>query len=167
MQSRRIALAASCIVAGSLALAACDNKGHSHDPEPARGAAADGHAHGKDDGHAHGKDNGHAHGAVTQLGEQAVGGFTVKASRDGELKPGGDAPIDVWITGGAAKIAAVRFWIGAEDAAGSVKARADLEKDNWHTHVEVPNPLPAESKLWVEIEAEGGAKTVAGFALRP
>ena len=43
--------------------------------------------------------------------------------------------------------------------------KAEIETDNWHTHAEVPNPLPADSKLWVEIEAEGGAKTLAGFAL--
>jgi hypothetical protein len=160
MQTFRTLVAASCLFAGSLALVACDGKDHSH------GTATSGAKPKADDhGHAHG--DGHTHGPVTQLGEQTAGGYTVKASRDGELKPGGDAPIDVWITGGAAKIAAVRFWIGTEDAAGAVKAKAELEKDNWHTHVEVPSPLPAESKLWVEIEAEGGEKTLAGFALQP
>ena len=127
-----------------------DHADHDHDHDHAAPAAAE--------------DAGHAHGATTQLGEQELGGYKIKASRDGDVKAGGDVPIDVWVTGGA-KIASVRFWIGTEDAKGSLKAKAEIETDNWHTHAEVPNPLPADSKLWVEIEAEGGAKTLAGFAL--
>jgi hypothetical protein len=46
-----------------------------------------------------------------------------------------------------------------------MKAKAELEKDNWHTHAEVPDPLPAGSKLWVEVELESGSKSVAGFEL--
>lgn len=108
--------------------------------------------------------SGHSHGETTELGEQELGGYKIKASRDGDVKAGGDVPIDVWVTGGA-KIASVRFWIGTEDAKGSLKAKAELETDNWHVHAEVPEPLPADSKLWVEIEAEDGTKTIAGFAL--
>lgn len=48
-----------------------------------------------------------------------------------------------------------------------MKAKAELEHTtNWHTHAEVPNPLPAGAKLWVEIEAEGGAKYVVSFDLK-
>lgn len=122
--------------------------------------------------HAHKDDDGHDHGATTLLGEQTVGGeagFTIKASRDGQIVAGKDAAIDVWVTapgGGPAKVASVRFWIGTQDAKGSVKAKAELEKDNWHTHAEIPSPLPAGSQLWVEVEAEGGTKSVAGFDLK-
>ena len=106
------------------------------------------------------------HGATTALGEKTAGVYVIKASRDGDVTPGKDVPIDVWVTG-AGKVAAVRFWIGTEDAKGSLKAKAELEKDNWHTHAEVPNPLPVGSKLWVEIESDTGAKTRAGFELTP
>jgi hypothetical protein len=106
------------------------------------------------------------HGATTALGEKTAGVYAIKASRDGDVTPGKDLAIDVWITG-AAKVATVRFWIGTEDARGSIKAKAELEKDNWHTHAEVPNPLPAGSKLWVEIESDTGEKTRAGFELTP
>jgi hypothetical protein len=85
------------------------------------------------------------------------------------VKAGGEAPIDVWVTGGP-KVAAVRFWIGTEDAKGSLKAKAVIENadqpNHWHTHAEIPDPLPAGSKLWVEIEAEGGAKSVISFDLK-
>lgn len=142
-------------------LGGCEKK-----PAPAAGAPSTHNDHApKDDG-------GHDHGATTQLGEQTVGGeggFTIKASRDGQIVAGKDAAIDIWVTapgGGPAKVTSVRFWIGTEDAKGSVKAKAELERDNWHTHAEIPSPLPADSKLWVEVEAEGGTKSVVGFDLK-
>lgn len=124
----------------------------------------DGHEHG--DGHDHDHDDGHDHGATTQLGEQSAGGFTIKASRDGEIVAGKDAAIDTWVTGGTDKVVAVRFWVGTQDAKGSVKAKAELEKDNWHTHAEIPSPLPAGSRLWVEVVTDKGEKHVAGFDLK-
>ncbi len=108
---------------------------------------------------------GHEHGTTTELGEQESGGFKVKASRDGSVKAGVDAAIDVWVNGGKAGNA-VRFWIGTEDAKGSIKAKAEVEVDHWHTHAEVPNPLPAGSKLWVEVDGDGGAKAVVSFDLK-
>lgn len=157
--TRPIVFAAGLAVATTLALVpACDSRS----PNPASSAPTPGPVAGSDTHDTAGESG---HGPTTPLGEQVVDGFTVKASRDGDVKPGGDAPIDVWISGGSAKITAVRFWIGTEDAKGSVKARAEIERDNWHTHAEVPNPLPEGSRLWVEIEAEGGAKTIAGFDL--
>ena len=72
--------------------------------------------------------------------------------------------------GGTAKATAVRFWIGTQDAKGSIKAKAEVEdpKDpnRWHVHAEIPNPLPAASKLWVEIESSTGEKHVVGFDLK-
>jgi hypothetical protein len=135
--------------------------GHDHGA-PTANKPAD--AHGDHD-HA----DGHDHGPTTQLGEQTGAGFAIKASRDGEVVAGKDAAIDVWVTaagGGAAKVAAVRIWIGTQDAKGSVKAKAELEKDNWHTHVEIPSPLPAGSKLWVEVESDKGEKVIVSFDLK-
>jgi len=107
-------------------------------------------------------------GEVIALGTSKLGTFEVRASRDRvEFKPGGDAPIDVWIDGGVGKgVTAVRFWIGTQDAKGSIKAKADIEDGKWHTHTEVPSPIPAGSKLWVEVEESGGKKTVGSFDLK-
>ena len=134
---------------------------HDHDHDH---AAAD-HDHAAA-GQDHAKPNdGHEHGTTTELGEQESGGFKVKASRDGSVKAGADAAIDVWVNGGKAGNA-VRFWIGTEDAKGSIKTKAEVEVDHWHTHAEVPNPLPAGSKLWVEVDGDGGAKAVVSFDLK-
>lgn len=113
-------------------------------------------------------------GKVIALGEGVYGPYRVKATRDeGDIKPGGDAPIDVWVDpadASAPKVVAVRFWVGPADAQGSARAKAEIEdpKDpnRWHTHADVPNPLPPGSKLWVEIEDEKGARTVASFDLK-
>jgi hypothetical protein len=155
----------------TLALTGC---GESKPAPTAKGTAAEnhGHAHGSGGEHQdHAKpapapDDDHGHGVVVQLGEQQVAGFTVRASRDGKLEGASDSPIDVWITGGTGKVKSVRFWVGTEDAKGSVKAKAELERDNWHTHAELPSPMPADSKLWVEFEVEGGGKQLVGFDLK-
>ena len=110
-------------------------------------------------------------GAIIELGSATIGAFPVRASRDqGEIKAGGDAPIDVWLTGGdLSSVTAVRFWIGTESGAESVKAKADIEipaePNHWHTHAEVPSPIPAGSKLWVEIES-AGQKQIGSFELK-
>lgn len=137
--------------------------GHSHASGDAHGDHDHDHDHAAG-GEMHGDD--HHHGPTTALGEKDAGAFKVRASRDGEIKAGSDAPIDVWVTGGTEKVSAVRFWIGVESAKGSVKARAELEKDNWHTHADVPSPLPAGSALWVEIETDKGSKVLVSFDLK-
>jgi hypothetical protein len=101
------------------------------------------------------------------LGEKTVGSLKLVATMDAPVKAagGGDGAFDVVITGGKPK--AVRFWVGTEDAKGSVKAKAEEETtDNWHTHAEVPSPLPAGSKFWVEVEPPTGEKFVESFDLK-
>lgn len=111
------------------------------------------------------------HGTPIELGTATAGEFSLRAARDeGAITPGGDSPIDVWVTGGTTKVVAVRFWIGTEDAKGSIKAKAEIEfpaePNHWHTHAEVPNPIPSGSKLWVEIEDDKGGRSVASFDLK-
>jgi hypothetical protein len=94
-----------------------------------------------------------------------AGGLKLLATMDEPVKPGGEGAFDVVITGGKPK--AVRFWVGTESAEGSVRAKAEEETtDNWHTHAEVPNPLPPGSKFWVEVEPPAGEKFTTSFDLR-
>ncbi|MGE3108160.1 MAG: hypothetical protein AB7G11_09985 [Phycisphaerales bacterium] len=161
-------LAALLITAGLCCVPACDKK-----PAPGNTAPAntrnDDHDHAPGDGHDH-----HDHAAVIDLGATTIGPFEVRASRDqGDLVAGKEAAINVTVSpapGATATVAAVRSWIGAEDANGSVKTKADIEDpknpNRWHTHAEIPSPLPAGSKLWVEIEDDKGAKSVGSFDLK-
>ena len=160
-------LGVSCCALSLAVFAGCEKK-----DAAAPAAKAGDHSH--DGDHAHDHDHDHAkagsmnkddgHGETTQMGEQKAGPYTVKVSRDGDIKPGGDVPVDIWVDGGS-KGKAVRFWFGTEDGKGSLKAKCEVEDGHWHTHGEVPNPMPEGSKLWVEIEGEDGTKTVVGFAI--
>lgn len=115
---------------------------------------------------------GHGSGQVIELGTNTIGPYSARASRDqGDILAGKDAPIDVWVDGAnAPKVAAVRFWIGSEDAKKSIKARAEIEfpdqPNHWHTHAEIPDPLPEGARLWVEIEDEKGVVTRGSFELK-
>lgn len=163
-----VMLSAASLAALAVPIVGCEKKAAPTKPAAGTPAPADhGHDHGPGDGH------GHSHGGeVVALGEQTIGGFQAKATRDGgPVVAGKDAGIDVTVTPtGAGKVRAVRFWIGGQDAKGSVKAKAEIEDpkepNRWHTHAEVPNPLPTGSKLWVEIEDEAGATSVGSFDLK-
>jgi len=152
-------------------LPGCGNAGSGDDHDHADHDHADhDHDHGDHAGHDH-DDHDHmmvADHEMRMLGEQTVDGMTVKASRDDvEFTAGGEAPIDVWVDGGDGKgvgVTAVRFWIGTEDGRGSVKAKAAIEGDHWHTHAEIPATLPEGAKLWVEIE-RGDERSTTSFDL--
>jgi hypothetical protein len=135
-------------------------KPDAHDHEHAKG---DKHDHA--DGEKHDHDD-HGHGDAAELGTATVSGFTVKVMQEGEIAEGKDAAFEISVTGGSAKPSAVRAWIGAENAQGSVKGKAEVEGDGYHLHVEVPKPIPAAAKLWVEIEGDRGTKVVTSFALK-
>lgn len=156
-------LAFSLALAAGIALG-CDKDNHKHDGK-------DGHDHSKDakpattgGGGDKPKTGDHA-GAVT-LGETTVAGLKVTAKQDEPIKAGGEGAFDLIITGypAGAKPKAVRFWVGTESGEGSAKAKADEQTpDNWHTHVEVPNPIPAGAKFWAEIEPAAGEKFKVSF----
>lgn len=137
--------------------AKADDHGHDHGPSGERAAPKPGHS-----------------GTVIALGEQTIGSFSAKATRnEGQIVAGKDAPIDVTVTpaaGTSGKVVAVRLWIGSQDAKGSVKAKAEIENpqepDCWHVHAEIPNPMPAGSMLWVEIEDDKGGTSVGSFDLK-
>lgn len=163
---RHISLLGAVLVIGLPAvLAACEKKTATRPGAKPPATISTGTKH---DGHDHADGDKHdEHGPVVELGSVAVGSFQVKASRDGGITAGREAPVDLWVTSGAgAKVGAVRAWIGTQDANGSTKAKMDLEKDNYHNHVEVPKPLPTGSMLWIEIEDDKGVKALGSVDLK-
>lgn len=160
----------SVIALGAMILAGCEQKptqSNSGTTPPSGGAAKKDAAEPKKDAAGEPKtEPGHG-GEVIELGDTTIDGMKVRTSRDkGEIKAGGDAPIDIWIDGGLGSAASVRFWIGIESAKGSLKAKAEDENGHWHTHGQIPDPLPADSKLWVEIEHKDGKKSLVSFDLK-
>ena len=131
--------------------------GHPHDAKPAASATQPGATipAGNPD-----------HPNQVVLGETTAGGLKFKALQDEPVTPGGEGAFDLQITGYPAggKPKAVRFWVGNETGDGSTKAKAEEEKpDNWHTHAEVPKPIPAGSKFWAEVEPATGEKFKVSF----
>lgn len=171
MQTIRSMMIVTSLTAGVglLAMTGC-GKSDSHDHGSGSSATTTakqgdhGHAHDHDHDHSHG--HGHSHGPNVPLGEQTISGLTIKPTLEGEIKAGQEASFDMKITGGQGKPAAVRLWIGSQDGRGALRARGEAEKDGWHAHVEVPNPIPADAKLWVEVEPASGEKVLAGFDLK-
>lgn len=108
-------------------------------------------------------DYGHASDAV--LGTAAIGAWTVKAS--GEIQAGKEAHLDIELSGSAEKPIAVRVWIGTRDGKGTMKSKADGEGLEFHAHADVPNPIPAEAQLWIEIEDVKGGKFLGSISLKP
>ena len=156
MKLSHLILCGALAVAGGL-VACKQSQPDSSGDESAEAPQNGGHSH--DDAEVEGH-----HGPSLPLGTSDIGPFSVRAARDeGEITPGGDAPIDVWVEADHESVVAVRFWIGTEDASGSIKARAAIENpdtpNHWHTHAMVPDLMPEGAMLWVEIETADGRHT--------
>jgi ABC-type Zn2+ transport system substrate-binding protein/surface adhesin len=154
------------------AIAIAGASGCNDDPQPAPNPPvasekpkADAHDHDHDhaDGEKHAHDEDHAN--PLDLGTKTMAGLTLKAIQEEPVKAGGEGAFRLLITGGKPK--AVRFWVGAENGQGSVKAKAEEDTtDNWHTHIEIPDPLPSGSQFYAEVEPQTGAKFTVSFDLK-
>lgn len=156
--TRPVVLASA--IAAAFAFASCEKKPPAQPaPTPTTGTQT------KGDGHDHDHD-GHDHTTEIALGTQAIGGYQVAVTLAGKAEAGKEAHVEITLTDGTGKPAAVRAWIGAQDGAGSVKSRADAEGDGYHAHADAPDPLPAGSRLWVEVEDAQGKTAAGGFDLK-
>lgn len=88
-----------------------------------------------------------ASGDQTHLEPILLAPYTVKALHIGEVTKG---HFNLYVEGG--EIAAIRAWVGDESATQVVVTKAEFEVDHHCAHIEVPQPIPATAKLWVEIE---------------
>lgn len=135
----------------------CEGKGHNdgdgHDHSKPAAGAGGGHDHGE-----------HGHGEGGPLGTVTIGAWSVNVS--GEVKAGREAHLDIELSGNSARPAAVRVWIGSQDGRGAMKQKADGDGKDFHAHTDVPNPIPANAKLWIEIEDAKGLKTLGSVDLK-
>jgi hypothetical protein len=121
------------------------------------------------DGHNHSTD-GHADehaGPKQDLGKQDIAGYTIQVNQLGAVKAGEEVIFVITVSGGTGEPKAVRAWVGVESGEGSIRTSAEEEKEGeWHAHHKVSKPLPARSKLWVEVEAASGKKK-GSFDFKP
>ena len=112
-------------------------------------------------------DDDHTEATIHTLGSVTIKSYTLAASQIGKVEAGKEATFNFALTkpDGTAEPTAIRVWIGIADAKGSVKAKTHKHDDRIEVHVETPDPIPADSKLWVEVEA-AGEKTSASIAYK-
>lgn len=153
------------LLASALIIAGCESQ---NKPERFR-AEADSHAgHNHDHDHDHDHDHHHHHdGEHLELGTATTAGITYEAIQIGELdEDSHEQVIEIVLTEGSPRPAAARIWIGTEDAEGSVKTRAEGSGNMFDVHVELPESLPADSRLWVEMENSQGESATSSFELK-
>lgn len=80
-----------------------------------------------------------------------IGPYDVQPMFEEEIK---DGHYNMKVTG--AEFEAVRIWVGQEDPADTMVIRCELENDYQHGHLDIPNPIPDDVKLWIEIEDQDG-----------
>jgi hypothetical protein len=97
-----------------------------------------------------------------ELGEKQVLGFTVKAKREGEVVAGKEA---IFLIESTPTTAAVRVWVGDEQATNSVRSRAEGGPTSFHAHAMVPSALAEEAQLWVEVQNSNGERGAVAFDL--
>lgn len=100
-------------------------------------------------------------GAKHELGSITVSGYTFTVTQESAVTPGKEADFSLVKTAGEGDPKAVRLWVGIESAEGSTKVRTHKHGDKMEAHVEVPDPIPAGAKLWVEVETAAGRKAAS------
>ena len=98
---------------------------------------------------------------MTNLPPLKIGPYDVQPMYEDELR---DGHFNIHITG--ADVAAVRGWVGPEDADGVVVAKTEIENGYHHGHVEMPRSIPADARLWIEIEPPDGQRLKGSTPLR-
>jgi hypothetical protein len=98
---------------------------------------------------------------MSNLASLKIGPYDVQPMYEEKLE---DGHFNIKIAGG--DVAAVREWVGPEDASGVVVVKTEIENDYHHGHVEMPNPIPAEARLWIEIETPTGERLKGSVPLR-
>lgn len=103
-----------------------------------------------EEGHKHSEDE------KQKLGRQKIGDYTVSVIMVGDIHDDKEIDFDVKLIDAKSDPKALRIWIGAEDGAGSEKATLVKKKTTFGGKAKVPNPVPKDAKVWVEVETDAG-----------
>lgn len=94
----------------------------------------------------------------------SLAGITLKVAIKGTLSPGAEIDVELVQTSGIPAIA-IRLWVGNETGVGSAKTKSHSHGASHHAVPQAPNPLPANSALWIEIESAMGERESGSIAL--
>ena len=94
----------------------------------------------------------------------SLAGITLKVAIKGTLSPGAEIDVELVQTSGNPAIA-IRLWVGNETGVGSAKTKSHSHGASHHAVPQAPNPLPANSALWIEVESAMGERESGSIAL--
>jgi hypothetical protein len=100
----------------------------------------------------------HGHGTAHDLGSMTIGAHTFQLVQEGAVEPGNETALTLTFAKDKPLPGTVRAWIGVESGEGSKKEKVGKDSDapnGLHGHVDAPKPIPAGSKIWIEIEENG------------
>lgn len=97
---------------------------------------------------------------VTELPPVKIGPYEVTANYEGLLAEG---HFNFHVAG--PDFVGIRQWVGPEDAVGVLVSRAEVLSDHIHAGVEMPNPIPPNPRLWIEIETPEGERLKGSIQL--
>jgi len=105
-------------------------------------------------------DAGDGHGTPHALAKLTAFGREFSVVQMGDIHAGEEAAVELEFASGKDRLTTVRAWIGVESGEGSTKGKLDIEDTaNMHGHLDVPDPIPAGSKLWLSFDHEDKQET--------
>ncbi len=135
--------------------------------EEAKGSATAKHEHGPGTHQHEAKKKDHHDPAIKKqdFGTTTVASLKFESiTQEGAIMAGEEGAFDVVIAEGQKPPKAMRAWIGVASGQGSVKTKLEKEPNrHYHSHVEVPETIPAGSQYWLEVEPEKGPKAKTSF----
>jgi len=109
----------------------------------------------------------HEHEEI-ELGKFDIDGIEVEASQGhGEVEPGKEGHLVIKLPYNDNGESVVRAWIGSDDRTLSSVGKGEYapSHDDYDIHAVAPDPLPAGSKWWLEIDKPDGTKAVGSIPL--
>lgn len=151
------------LAALGIGLTGCGQSGssddHSHGADTHTHADGSTHSDHADDSH---MNEGHAHEEIA-LAPATIGDMTIElAQSHGAVKAGQEGHLVVKLPYKDNGATIVRAWIGTEDRTLSFVGRGEYaaSHDDYDIHAMAPDPLPANTRWWIEIEKPDGTKVV-------
>jgi len=144
-------------------LAGCERSAPTPSPTPAPTTTT---TTTNESGHADHMGHDHDHGDEVSLGKTMVGDIEIECWQShGELQPGKELHLVVKLPYNDNGATIIRAWLGTEDRLASMVGLADYaaSHDDYDLHAEAPDPLPENTKWWIEIEKPDGTKSVGSI----
>lgn len=101
-------------------------------------------------------------GSMRNFAAVQIGPYAVQPMFEEEIE---DGHFNIKIVSGG-EVKAVRIWVGAQDPGDTMVSKTEPEFDYHHGHVEMPDPIPADAALWIEIETPAGESVIGSTPLK-